>query len=417
MSPLPKTITFLILLMAGFCLGLFCDASPSREADALNASTFQEIWNTIETSFPATPEQRKKWQAIRQSYASRMEGSVDHAGFRSLAHDMIAEMGLSHFNVLEADPLSDLDRPLTSGNTGFLGLELTYAHHHWWITQVHPGSPAQEAGIQPGFRIRSVDGIIPDNRDMPVAARFRQSRWVWGPSGTRIALEILDRKDGLHQKTLEYREWKGFTSTPIGVAGEVPILYQESVLDGAMVIRFSNWYPVILPSLIKAIRAASKHKGLVIDLRSNTGGIGMMANGLAGRMSDRAFSLGTLHMRQGTLNFAVFPQPGPYSGKVAILIDGWSASTSEIFAQGMKEAGRARVFGSRSMGAALPSFFKTLPNGDTLQYAIATYQSPSGIAIEGSGVIPDQPVEAQPEDLLHGRDPVLYEAIEWIIQP
>ncbi|MBN2234826.1 MAG: hypothetical protein JW706_06730, partial [Opitutales bacterium] len=402
MSPLPIIITFAILLMAGSWFGGGCHANPSREADALNVSTFREIWNTIETSFPATPEQREKWQAIRQSYASRIEGAEDHAVFRSLAHDMIAEMGLSHFNVLESDPLSDLDRPLTSGNTGFLGLELTYAHHHWWITQVHPGSPAQEAGMQPGFRIRSVDGIIPDNRDLPAAARFRQSRWVWGPSGTHIALEFLDRKDGLHKKTLEYREWKGFTSTPIGVTGEVPILYQESVLDGAMVVRFSNWYPVILPTLVKAIRAASDYQGLIIDLRSNTGGIGMMANGVAGRMSDRAFSLGTLHMSQGTLNFAVFPQTESYLGKVAILIDGWSASTSEIFAQGMKEAGRARVFGSRSMGAALPSFFKILPNGDTLQYAIATYESPSGIAIEGSGVIPDQPVEAQPEDLLHG---------------
>ena len=83
----------------------------------------------------------------------------------------------------------------------------------------------------------------------------------------------------------------------------------------------------------------------------------------------------------------------------------------------MKEAGRARVFGSRSMGAALPSFFTKLPNGDTLQHAIATYQSPSGTSIEGSGVCPDQLIEPGFEDLLQGQDPVLYAAVQWIDQP
>ena len=412
-----KRILPSLVLMLGIVSGETCGFSPSKETEVLNESTFREIWNTIESAFPANPEQQEQWRTVREKYETRMIQAHDHEEFRSIAQEMIVELGLSHFNVLEADPLSERDHLLPSGHTGFTGIELGFAHNQWWVIRVHPGSSAEEAGILPGFRIRSIQGIIPDARERPAAARFRQSRWIWGAAGAEVTIEVLDRENALHKHILHYKPWTGLRSKPMGLTSEIPILYDDSIIDDVVVIRFSNWEPVILSRILQAVRKASAHKGLIIDLRSNTGGIGMMANGLAGRMTDKPFSLGTIFMKKGNLNFAVFPQADPYLGKIAILINEWSASTSEIFALGMKEAGRARVFGSRSMGAALPSFFTKLPNGDTLQHAIATYQSPLGTTIEGSGVCPDQLIEPGFEDLLQGQDPVLYAAVQWINQP
>lgn len=417
MTHFQKTILSSLVFVLGIVSGETCGFSPSNETEVLNESTFREIWNTIESAFPASPEQQAQWRTVQEQYETRMIQAPDHEAFRSIAQEMISRLGLSHFNVLEADPLSEWDHLLPSGHTGYIGIELGFAHSQWWVIRVYPGSSAEEAGILPGFRIRSIQGIIPDARERPAAARFRQSRWIWGAAGAEVTIEVIDSENAVHKHSLKYKPWTGLRSKPIGLTGETPILYDESIIDDVVVIRFSNWDPVVLSNSLKAIRKASSHQGLVIDLRSNTGGIGMMANGLAGRMTDKPFSLGTIFMKKGNLNFAVFPQVDPYLGKIAILINGWSASTSEIFALGMKEAGRARIFGSRSMGAALPSFFTKLPNGDTLQYAIATYQSPSGTTIEGSGVCPDQLIEPSPEDLLQGQDPVLYAAVQWIKQP
>ena len=88
--------------------------------------------------------------------------------------------------------------------------------------------------------------------------------------------------------------------------------------------------------------------------------------------------------------------------------------TSEIFAGGLKDLKRARIFGTRTAAAALPSIIERLPNGDGFQFAIANYLSEGGKPLEGLGVIPD--VEAPPtrEALLQGKDPAQDAAVHWI---
>jgi carboxyl-terminal processing protease len=154
---------------------------------------------------------------------------------------------------------------------------------------------------------------------------------------------------------------------------------------------------------------------MVIDLRGNPGGIGILAMGLAGYFLDKQnLKLGTLYMRDLPMKFVVNPRAPEFHGAVAILIDGLSASTSEIFAGGLQDLKRARVFGTRSAGAALPSMFERLPNGDGFQYAMATYRSESGKTLEGSGVTPDVSVPLTRAALLAGHDAALEAAMQWI---
>jgi carboxyl-terminal processing protease len=112
------------------------------------------------------------------------------------------------------------------------------------------------------------------------------------------------------------------------------------------------------------------------------------------------------------LKFVIFPQANPYPGPVVILIDGLSGSTSEVFASGMQEMGRAVVVGERSAGAALPSFFQKLPTGALFEFAIADFKTPKGVLIEGRGVIPDVEVKLDRASLLAGRDAQLDAAVE-----
>jgi carboxyl-terminal processing protease len=155
-------------------------------------------------------------------------------------------------------------------------------------------------------------------------------------------------------------------------------------------------------------------RGFVVDLRGNPGGIGILAMGLSGFfVSQPDQILGTMVRRDSKLRFTVNPRAEIFKGPLAILIDSGTASTAEIMAGGLQDLGRARIFGSRSMGAALPSVIERLPNGDLFQYPVANYISRNGKALEGEGVAPDEPVNLTPASIAAG-DPVLDAALKWI---
>jgi carboxyl-terminal processing protease len=182
-------------------------------------------------------------------------------------------------------------------------------------------------------------------------------------------------------------------------------------------IRFNLFFApeTLRKAFESAIRDCAACRGFVIDLRGNPGGIGGLALGVAGWFLDRpGLRLGDMILRTSTFKFVVFPRPQVFHGPLAILIDGCSASTSEILAGGLQDLQRARVFGTRSAGAALPSVFERLPNGDGFQYAIANYISEGGKQLEGTGVIPDEVAGPSRRALLDGRDPALERALAWI---
>jgi carboxyl-terminal processing protease len=173
--------------------------------------------------------------------------------------------------------------------------------------------------------------------------------------------------------------------------------------------------PRIITQFSQTVAGCGDCAGLIIDLRGNPGGIGGMAMGMAGFLVEEAgLQLGTMRTRDTSLNFVINPRPEVFTGPVAILLDGTSASTAEIFAGGLQDLGRARVFGESSAAAALPSVFEKLPNGDGFQHAVATYISRGGRTLEGNGVSPDVEVRLTRKALLAGRDPVIEAALGWI---
>jgi carboxyl-terminal processing protease len=101
---------------------------------------------------------------------------------------------------------------------------------------------------------------------------------------------------------------------------------------------------------------------------------------------------------------------------VAILVDRMSLSASELFAFGMQESGRAKVFGLRTSGQALPSVTEILPNGDVFYHPFADFISRKGVRVESRGVIPDVEVPISRKAMLAGADQTLEAALSWIDQ-
>jgi carboxyl-terminal processing protease len=146
--------------------------------------------------------------------------------------------------------------------------------------------------------------------------------------------------------------------------------------------------------------------------------MGVMAMSIAGWMTKgERLSLGTMTTRDGKMLFTVFPRKLSFRGKVVVLVDELSMSTTEILAGGLKDLALAQIIGRKTPGSALPSIVEKLPHGAGFQYPIADFQSYGGERLEGIGVTPHQETVLTREALLAGIDPDIEAAILWIRKP
>jgi len=196
----------------------------------------------------------------------------------------------------------------------------------------------------------------------------------------------------------------------------VPTRVEHHMVEGTTVgvLAFNVWMLPMMPK-IQAALADLRGQGmtaLVLDLRGNPGGVGPMSVSLARGLLEKPGSLGKLEMRAFTQEFNVTPDADPFKGPVAILVDEGTASTSEIFAAGMRDLERVSVYGAGpSAGAALPSLIEQLDGGALFQYVVGDYHSPKGVLVEGRGVVPDHIVPETVADFAAGKDPVLEAAV------
>ena len=247
-----------------------------------------------------------------------------------------------------------------------------------------------------------------------------------GSDGSELTLAFEDGTGTEVTRTIARWRQQG---QPITV-GNLPTMYVNVTSEErktpagkrAGVIGFNVWMAAVDRPFQLAVDEYRNASGIVIDLRGNPGGLAAMMMGIAGHFIPERESLGVMKSRDNELKFTVNPRlvsakgarVETFAGPVAILVDGLSASASECFTGGMQSLGRVRVFGERSMGAALPSQFDKLPNGDVFIHATADFVTADGTRLEGRGVIPDEAVPLRRADLLAGRDAALDAALAWI---
>jgi len=402
--------------------------SLTAEQKRLNRESFEFIWSTIRDQYWDRTFGGIDWTAVHDEFRPRIEQATTMAETRTLMGQMLARLGKSHFAIIPADVYGDLDSH-EEGGVASAGLDVRVIENRALVTSVEEGSPAAAQGIRPGWEILTIDGTDLAPRIEKVAELYRSATTrelylarsvlakLAGDEGSRAHVQFRDGAGAQVAREIERIQPRG-TLAKFGylppsyvwiksrrIAGDVGYIAFNLFLDPAR----------LMPEFGSAVRACAECAGIIIDLRGNPGGLGIMAMGMAGWFIDKPDQrLGTMYTRQAPVKFAVNPRPPVYHGPLAILVDGCSASTSEVFAGGMKDLGRARIFGTRTAGAALPSAIDRLPNGDALQHALADYISEGGRTLEGVGVIPDVEITLTREALLAGHDPVLDAAIKWI---
>jgi len=347
---------------------------------------------------------------------------------RDVLRQMVGKLGASHYAIIPSELYSAIGSPAPAAATSSAsGITPILIKGKAVVGSVEPDSAAARAGIKPGMVLDGINGAkvspmlqLGEKLKDTEATRLVQrsvSKKLEGGDDPSLDLDVLD-ENGKPKHVQLKREPSNGKLVTFGNLPETRIFFESRELEGgAGYIRFNEFLdPVsIIPKFEAAVKRFSKAPGIVLDLRGNPGGIGIMAMGIAGFFIDKeGLKLGEMKMRETTLKFVIFPRPETYSGPLAILVDGGSASTTEILAQGLQDLGRARIFGSGTAGAALPSDIVRLPNGDGFQFAQAGYVSEKGRILEGNGVKPDVEVFQTQEALVAGHDLVIDAANAWI---
>ena len=125
-------------------------------------------------------------------------------------------------------------------------------------------------------------------------------------------------------------------------------------------------------------------------------------------------SLNARAMRQRLCAFTGVVERAPYLRPLAILIDGHSHSTTEMFVASLQSVRRARVFGDTSLGGVVGAVYDRLPDGDVLEHPVVDFVAATGSRPEGTGVVPDERVPLRRANMLAGRDAAMARAITWI---
>ncbi|MBA4124940.1 MAG: hypothetical protein H0X72_21045 [Acidobacteria bacterium] len=397
------------------------------ETAELRRQSFEKVWHIINEKHYDPTFGGVDWLKMREVYQPQAEAAKSDAEFHGVLNRMLRELKLSHFAVYQ------MTAPVQTVKfvPGIIEIELKMLDNQAVVSRVQTGSTAEQAGLKSGFVIEKIDGktvaelLAPleksfAKRPLPEAQkRIHREKtllsFFGGNVETQARIEVLNDKNQRQIFDVARVKRKGEMSAAVGNFPPQEVVFEAKRLANNIgYIRFNMWIIPQMSKIREAIRSMKDADGIIFDVRGNPGGIAGMAPGVAGLLVKEQTSLGSMTGRNSEIKFIVYPQSDVFEGKVAILTDYGTGSTSEIFAAGMQEIGRAKVVGERSAGAVLPSVFDTLPTGAIFQYAISDYKSPKSILIENRGVIPDTEIKLTRQTLLDGRDVQIEEAIKQI---
>lgn len=436
-------------------------ALPSADNEVQVAS-FEKAWQLINDRYWDPDFGGLDWEAVREELRPKAEEAQTNEDLRKVLDEMIDRLGQSHFGVIpgdEAGPVEDveedldeegacppelrrqlMDRVRSTSEGGSAqaetGLRVGFVDGEVYVTEVEADSSASEAGVEPGWRLTEVEGVAVD----VVASCFGDdleektlrnlvfrtvTGLLKGEPSTSVSARLMSPEAEAEQEVeLERRVPADVETVKFGNLPAIDVRFAVERNEGIVSVRFNVWMMPIAQLFEELALELDEADGLLLDLRGNPGGVAALAPGVAGYLLDEKQSLGTLRYRTSSLELVAMPRRVTragesieiFQGPIAILIDSQSASTSEIFAASLQDFGRARLFGERTMAAALPAVVEELPNGDYLMHALADLLRPNGGRIEGVGVSPDVEVPVTLEGLRAGRDEARLAALAWLAE-
>ncbi len=382
----------LIIFGIGFFSGKASIPESTRVTDVANINTgkpndanfelFWKAWNTINDRYVTdgtVTSEEKMWGAIK--------GLADSLG--------------DPYTVFFPPEENQQFEEMINGSFGGVGMEIGEKEGTIVVIAPLKGTPAEKAGIRSGDFVASINGTSTAGLNVDEAVDL-----IRGEPGTSVILEIAREGEA---------EFLSFTVIRDTIV--VPTLDTETK-ENTFIISLYNFDALASTEFRKAMGefAQSPAENLLLDLRGNPGGFLDAAVDIASYFvpagevivsehSDGNPEENTSHLSKG---FTLAKQPK----KMAILIDGGSASASEIVAGALHEHDIAKLIGTQSFGKGSVQELIPLSHNTALKMTIAKWLTPKGTSISDGGLTPDIVVEKTADDITAGKDPQLDAALK-----
>ncbi|MEU8027333.1 S41 family peptidase [Streptomyces sp. NPDC049099] len=258
------------------------------------------------------------------------------------------------------------------------------------VTRVQPGSPAAEAGVRTGDRLRSVDGRKVDGRPVTEVVSLLRGDADDAAAGTTVTL-------GLERGTRAWTEKlrRASLSTHSVTVSRLP--------GGVTVIKIAAFTKGTGDAVHAAVRQVPADGGIVLDLRGNSGGLVTEAVETSSAFLDGGL-VATYDVDGAPRSLHAEPG-GDTARPLVTLVDGGTMSAAELLTGALQDRGRAVVIGSRTFGKGSIQMPTKLPDGSVAELTVGHYRTPSGHTVDGRGITPD--LEAAPGESLRRAQTVL----------
>jgi len=272
----------------------------------------------------------------------------------------------------------------TSGRFDGVGLEV--AMRDGWITVVAPieGSPAEQAGMKTDDEIVAIDGKSTENMDLANAVKLMRGRRgsavriTVRREGTKLPLEFSVKRQKINVPSVKY-------SSIDGRYGYIKILsFQE---DTARSVK----------KALKKLRKQDVLEGIVLDIRRNPGGLLEEAVAVSDEFLTKGVIVTTERRGKEIERYEAVGEGDEPTVPLVVIVDGGSASASEILAGALKDNGRAVVVGTQTFGKGSVQTVFELGDGSALKLTVARYFTPDGTSIQAHGIMPDIIVWEEPD--------------------
>lgn len=365
--------------------------SQDREPPAPEPGQFQdspkqivdEAWQIINREYVDGQFNQNDWQAIRQDLLSRQYTSRDEA-YEAL-RKAIKLLNDPYTRFMTPEQFEELTNQ-TAGELSGIGIRMGVDDKtkHLQVVEPMPNSPAARAGLKTGDLILTIDGQA--TKDM---SPEKASSLIRGQAGTAVKLEI-QRAGGAP-----------FSVSLTRARIEVPIVRSNLQTESGIrvgYIRLNEFSAHAAEQMERAIEdlKGKQAEAFVLDLRGNPGGL-LNASIEIARMWLDAGSIVSTTDRAGNSQAARANRTSLTNLPLAVLVDGNSASASEILTGALKDNRRALVVGSQTFGKALVQSVHSLGDGSGLAVTIAHYYTPAGTDINKTGISPDVEIKLSDE--------------------
>lgn len=391
-----------------------------QDKDDMN--TFEVVWKQVNETFFDSTFGGIDWRDTHDRYKLRISAAETDEEFYRIINLMLWELKVSHANIVPPGSIA-LYEPLVFAE-GSPGIEIRMLNGKAVISSVIPESPADQAGLRPGYEIYAVDEIpveqIVKEVDLHLSPPYNNRGRIamitkvilgriYGMPGQTVSIAYSDEAGKEWAKTIGREKRSGVL---LGSNLFLATDFEAKRLDGGIgYIRVNTLQPQFAVRISGAIKSMGDIGGLIFDLRGNSGGeIEQMPELF---LRERAF-LYLRRSRSGEKKVYFDPAENAFKGPLVLLIDPLSGSASELFAAALQAIGRAVVVGERSPGAVLETDTMFLPEGAIFMYPTAQLVIPDGPVLEGYGVVPDIEIGLDRDSLLKGIDSQLESAVRYI---